>query len=90
MAANSKKDTIFQWEGTDKKGKRVKGEMKANGEAFVSAMIRRQGISNITVRKQSGFKRLKKITEKDVTLFTRQLATMLKAGVTLLQISKAM
>jgi type IV pilus assembly protein PilC len=76
----------FLWEGTDKKGKRVKGEMRAAGEAFVSATIRRQGMSNITVKKQSIFKRSKKITEKDVTLFTRQLATMLKAGVPLLQV----
>jgi len=86
MAANTKKEIIFQWEGTDKKGKRVKGEMKATGEAFVSATIRRQGVSNITVKKQSSFKRPKKISEKDVTLFTRQLATMLKAGVPLLQV----
>ena len=86
MAANSKKDIIFQWEGLDKKGKRIKGEMKATGEAFVSATVRRQGISNITVKKQSGFKRPKKISEKDVALFTRQLATMLKAGVPLLQV----
>ena len=65
MAANTKKEIIFQWEGTDKKGKRVKGEMKATGEAFVSATIRRQGVSNITVKKQSSFKRPKKISEKD-------------------------
>jgi type IV pilus assembly protein PilC len=86
MAVSTKKETLYQWEGKDKKGNRVKGEMKASGEAFVSATIRRQGISNIVVKKQSGFKRAKKITEKDVTLFTRQLATMLKAGVPLLQV----
>lgn len=86
MAVTTKKEMTFLWEGTDKKGKRVKGEMRAAGEAFVSATIRRQGMSNITVKKQSGFKRSKKITEKDVTLFTRQLATMLKAGVPLLQV----
>ena len=86
MAVTTKKEMTFLWEGTDKKGKRVKGEMRAAGEAFVSATIRRQGMSNITVKKQSVFKRSKKITEKDVTLFTRQLATMLKAGVPLLQV----
>jgi type IV pilus assembly protein PilC len=86
MAVTTKKEMTYLWEGTDKKGKRVKGEMRAAGEAFVSATIRRQGISNITVKKQSGFKRSKKITEKDVTLFTRQLATMLKAGIPLLQV----
>ena len=86
MAVSSKKEILYQWEGKDKKGNRVKGEMKASGEAFVSATVRRQGITNIVVKKQSGFKRPKKITEKDVTLFTRQLATMLKAGVPLLQV----
>jgi type IV pilus assembly protein PilC len=86
MAVTTKKEMTYLWEGTDKKGKRVKGEIRAAGEAFVSATIRRQGFSNITVKKQSGFKRSKKITEKDVTLFTRQLATMLKAGVPLLQV----
>ena len=86
MAVITKKEFIFQWEGLDKKGKRIKGEMKAASEVFVSATIRRQGISNIIIKKQSGFKRPKKITEKDVTLFTRQLATMLKAGVPLLQV----
>jgi len=86
MAVSSKKGILYQWEGKDKKGNRVKGEMKASGEAFVSATVRRQGITNIVVKKQNGFKRPKKITEKDVTLFTRQLATMLKAGVPLLQV----
>lgn len=86
MAVITKKEFIFQWEGLDKKGKRIKGEMKAASEVFVSATIRRQGISNIIIKKKSGFKRPKKITEKDVTLFTRQLATMLKAGVPLLQV----
>jgi type IV pilus assembly protein PilC len=78
------KEAIFQWEGRDKSGKSVKGEMRASGEAVVNATLRRQGINVTKVRKQ----RLaggKKVTEKDIALFTRQLATMMKAGVPLLQ-----
>ena len=85
MAISTSKEVTYQWEGKNKKGNLVKGEMKAKGEAFVSAVLRREGFSNITVKKQSGFKRPQKITEKDITLLTRQLAVMLKAGVPLLQ-----
>ena len=85
MAISTSKEVTYQWEGKNKKGNLVKGEMKAKGEAFVSAVLRREGFSNITVKKQSSFKRPQKITEKDVTLLTRQLAVMLKAGVPLLQ-----
>lgn len=85
MAASASKEVTFAWEGTDKKGKRVKGEMRASGEAFVKASLRRQGINVIKVSKQSSFKAGKKVTEKDITLFTRQLATMMKSGVPLLQ-----
>ncbi|GBL47293.1 type IV fimbrial assembly protein PilC [Sulfuriferula multivorans] len=80
-----KKEVPFVWEGVDKKGKKVKGEMNAGGEAVVNATLRRQGISVTKVKKRSGFGRGKKITEKDVALFTRQLATMMKSGVPLLQ-----
>lgn len=80
-----KKDVPFVWEGVDKKGKKVKGEMNAGGEAVVNATLRRQGITVTKVKKQSSFGRSKKITEKDVALFTRQLATMMKSGVPLLQ-----
>ena len=59
--------------------------MRASGEAFVKASLRRQGINVIKVSKQSGFKTGKKVTDKDITLFTRQLATMMKSGVPLLQ-----
>jgi type IV pilus assembly protein PilC len=74
----------FVWEGRDRTGKIVKGEVKAGGEAVVTATLRRQGINVVKVKRQrlgSG----RKVTEKDVTFFTRQLATMLKAGVPLLQ-----
>ena len=78
------KEMIFQWEGRDKSGKAVKGEMRASGPHVVNVTLRRQGINVTKVRKQ----RLaggKKITEKDIALFTRQMATMMKAGVPLLQ-----
>lgn len=85
MAVSASKEITYVWEGTDKKGKRIKGEMKASGDAFVKATLRRQGINVIKVSKQSGFKSGGKVTDKDVTLFTRQLATMMKSGVPLLQ-----
>ncbi len=85
MAQKGGKEVTFQWEGTDKKGKKLKGEMKASGESFVNATLRRQGITVIKVKKQSSFGGGAKVTAKDVTLFTRQLATMMKAGVPLLQ-----
>lgn len=83
--ATLKKDTTFVWEGVDKKGKKIKGEMNAGGQAVVNATLRRQGITVTKVKKQAGFGRGKKIKEKDVALFTRQLATMMKSGVPLLQ-----
>ena len=77
------KETLYAWEGKDKSGKVVKGEMRSAGEASVSAHLRRQGITVTKVKKSSAGSG--KVTEKDVTLFTRQLATMLKSGVPLLQ-----
>ena len=80
------KDATFLWEGMDKRGKKVKGQMQAPAVALVNSQLRRQGITVTRVKKQSTlFNTSKKITEKDVTLFTRQLATMMKAGVPLLQ-----
>ena len=85
-AAKAVKDATFQWEGMDKRGKKVKGQMQAGGEAVVNAQLRKQGITVTKVKKQSTlFGSGKKITDKDITLFTRQLATMMKAGVPLLQ-----
>ncbi|CAG0930277.1 MAG: Type II secretion system protein F [Rhodocyclaceae bacterium] len=78
------KEYSFAWEGKDKSGKIMRGEMRAGGEALVHATLRRQGVLVTKVKKQT-FKRGGKITEKDITLFTRQLATMMKAGVPLLQ-----
>lgn len=85
MAAKTVKQMTFLWEGKDKKGKIIKGEIRASGEAVVNATLRRQGITVTKVKKQSSFASKGKITEKDITLFTRQLATMMKAGVPLLQ-----
>jgi type IV pilus assembly protein PilC len=85
MAASASKQITYQWEGKDKKGKVIKGEMRAAGESFVNATLRRQGITVTKVKKQSAFASKGKITDKDITLFTRQLATMMKAGVPLLQ-----
>ncbi|MFN0315530.1 MAG: type II secretion system F family protein [Burkholderiales bacterium] len=78
------KEQTYQWEGRDKAGKTVKGEMRATGEAVVQSSLRRQGISVLKVKKQrkSGGG---SVSDKDITLFTRQLATMMKAGVPLLQ-----
>lgn len=78
------KDFIFSWEGKDKTGKQVRGELRAGGETIVNATLRRQGILVTKVKKKS-FSSGKKITEKDIALFTRQLATMMKAGVPLIQ-----
>ena len=74
----------FTWEGKDKSGKLVKGEMRASGENIVVSTLRRQGITNPKVKKQARGGG-KKITEQDITFFSRQLATMMKAGVPLLQ-----
>lgn len=88
MAANAKatKEVLYSWEGKDKKGKSIKGEMKAAGDSFVNATLRRQGITVTKVKKQSAlFTNKGSVSDKDITLFTRQLATMMKAGVPLLQ-----
>ena len=85
-AAKTVKEVAFHWEGMNKQGKKVKGQMMAGGEALVNSQLRRQGITVTKLKKQSNlFTSKKKITGKDVTLFTRQLATMMKAGVPLLQ-----
>jgi type IV pilus assembly protein PilC len=79
------KDVAYSWEGFDKSGKQVKGEMIAGGDAVVSSTLRRQGITVKKIKKKGNLAGSKKITGKDVALFTRQLATMMKAGVPLLQ-----
>jgi type IV pilus assembly protein PilC len=78
------KEFTYVWEGKDKTGKAMRGEMRAAGEALVQTSLRRQGIAVAKVRKQK-FARGSRITEKDIALFTRQMATMMKSGVPLLQ-----
>jgi type IV pilus assembly protein PilC len=82
--AKSAKEIIFEWEGKDRNGKIVRGEMRAGGEAVVNASLRRQGIliTRLKKRRSSGGRAIK---QKDLAVFTRQLATMMKAGVPLLQ-----
>ncbi|WP_028100854.1 type II secretion system F family protein [Pseudoduganella violaceinigra] len=82
--AGNAKEQVFAWEGKDKTGKTVRGEMRAGGEAVVNVTLRRQGIM-VTKVKKKVYRSGKKVTDKDITLFTRQLATMMKAGVPLLQ-----
>ena len=77
-------ESTYLWTGKDKSGKTIRGEIRANGEAQVNATLRRQGIKIDSVKKQR-LSRGGKASEKDITLFTRQLATMLKSGVPLLQ-----
>jgi len=86
MAAKAEK-MVFVWEGTDKKGSKIKGELEGPNEAIIKADLRRQGINPLKVRKKP--KPLlggqKKITSKDIAIFSRQLATMMSAGVPLVQ-----
>jgi len=90
MATSSKagsaqvKEIVYAWEGKDKSGKTVRGELRAGGEAVVNVTLRRQGVM-VTKIKKKKYRSGKKITGKDIALFTRQLATMMKAGVPLLQ-----
>jgi type IV pilus assembly protein PilC len=78
------KDAVFEWEGKDRNGKQVRGEIRAAGENQVKSSLRRQGVTPTKIKKRrmsSG----KSIKPKDMAIFTRQLATMMKAGVPLLQ-----
>ena len=83
-ASKGIKDFVFEWEGKDRNGKIIRGETRAGGINQVQAMLRRQGVlpSKIKKRRTRGGKRIK---PKDIALFTRQMATMMKAGVPLLQ-----
>jgi type IV pilus assembly protein PilC len=78
------REYTFVWEGKNRDGKPVRGEMRAASEAVVQTSLRRQGVMNARVKK-ARFKVGGKVTEKEITLFTRQLATMMKSGVPLLQ-----
>lgn len=87
MAIKAVKVSVFTWEGLDKKGNKVNGELNGHNPALVKAQLRKQGINPTKVRKKSisilgGGKRIKPL---DIAFFTRQMATMMKAGVPLLQ-----
>ncbi len=78
------REFTFEWEGKDRQGKAVRGETRAAGENQLQASLRRQGITTTRIRKRR-MGRGKRIKPRDIALFTRQLATMMKAGVPLLQ-----
>lgn len=78
------RETTFLWVGKNKSGKEIRGEMQAPSETVVNATLRRQGILVSRISRQR-FRNGGRVTEKDVSLFTRQLSTMLKSGVPLLQ-----
>ncbi|RRJ83886.1 type II secretion system F family protein [Aestuariirhabdus litorea] len=87
MAEQAAKSVVFLWEGKDKQGRKTKGETSGSSPALVKAELRKQGINPTKVRKKgmsfgSGGK---KITPMDIAVFSRQLATMMKAGVPLIQ-----
>jgi type IV pilus assembly protein PilC len=84
MAATATKEFVFEWEGRDRNGKSVRGETRASGENQVMASLRRQGVSPLKIKKRR-MRSGQRIKPKDIAIFTRQLATMMKAGVPLLQ-----
>src|SRR3954447_5589240 len=77
-------EVVFEWEGRDRNGKSVRGETRAAGENQVQASLRRQGVTPLKIKKRK-MRSGAKIKPKDIAIFTRQLATMMKAGVPLLQ-----
>ena len=83
-ASKSVKEFVFEWEGKDRKGKQVRGEIRAASENIVQASLRRQGVLPSKIKKRST-RSGKAIKPKDIAIFTRQFATMMKAGVPLLQ-----
>ncbi len=78
------KEFTYLWEGVDRSNRQVRGESRAASETVVTTNLRRQGIRVQKIKKQA-FRGGRKVGEKDITFFTRQLATMLRAGVPLLQ-----
>nr|BFE94096.1 hypothetical protein GCM10020185_46320 [Pseudomonas brassicacearum subsp. brassicacearum] len=87
MAVKAVKTDVYTWEGKDRKGTKMSGELTGQSPALVKAQLRKQGINPQKVRKKSTsiFSKGKRIKPLDIALFTRQMATMLKAGVPLLQ-----
>ena len=87
MAVKAAKISVYAWEGTDKKGTKMTGELSGQNPALIKAQLRKQGINPGKVRKKSAaiFSLGQRIKAHDIALFTRQMATMMKAGVPLLQ-----
>ncbi|MBI6743644.1 type II secretion system F family protein [Pseudomonas syringae] len=87
MVSKAVKVTVYTWEGVDKKGTKTSGELSGHNLALVKAQLRKQGINPTKVRKKSAslFGKGKKIKPLDIAFFSRQMATMMKAGVPLLQ-----
>ncbi|AVB18754.1 MULTISPECIES: type II secretion system F family protein [Pseudomonas syringae group] len=87
MASKAVKVIVYTWEGVDKKGTKTSGELSGHNLALVKAQLRKQGINPTKVRKKSVsiFGKGKKIKPLDIAFFSRQMATMMKAGVPLLQ-----
>ncbi|WP_275097479.1 type II secretion system F family protein [Sedimenticola hydrogenitrophicus] len=86
-APKAEKAYVYSWEGADRHGKRIKGESRAASLALVRADLRRQGINPLKVKKKATaiFNTKKKITAGDIAVFSRQLSTMMEAGVPLVQ-----
>jgi type IV pilus assembly protein PilC len=84
QARKDVKEYTFLWEGTDRNGRQIRGEVRAASETVVTTNLRRQGVRLTKIKRQT-FRGGKSVKERDITFFTRQLATMLKAGVPLLQ-----
>src|SRR3954463_16652212 len=82
--ATKTSEFVSEWEGRDRNGKQVRGETRAGGENQVRASLRRQGVNPLKVKKRR-MRSGARIKPKDIAIFTRQLATMMKAGVPLLQ-----
>jgi type IV pilus assembly protein PilC len=87
MAAKAAKICVYAWEGIDRKGTKIAGELSARNPALIKAKLRQQGISPGRIRKKSSSLADlgRRIKARDIALFTRQMATMIKAGVPLLQ-----
>ena len=86
---SSSANAVYSWSGTDRQGKKVSGEMDAKGPAFVRAVLRRQGVIVKSVKKKPKPLFAKKIKPKDVAIASRQIATMLSAGIPIAQSYKA-
>src|SRR6202043_1132397 len=85
-ATAGKKETQFLWEGKDKRGNKVRGKSLATNEAALRADLRRQGVAATRVKTQSrAFGRGGKVSNEDIAVFSRQLATMMSAGIPMVQ-----